>query len=77
MSLKNYNKKQSIENNNQIAIDFDGVIHKNTKGYFDGTIYDEPVQGSYNALKELASKFTFGDKCSESPGLHLVGAKKT
>ena len=38
-------------NNNQIAIDFDGVIHKNSKGYYDGTIYDEPVEGSLEAIK--------------------------
>jgi hypothetical protein len=38
---------------NQIAIDFDGVIHKNSKGYYDGTIYDEPVEGSLEAIKKL------------------------
>ena len=43
-------------NENQIAIDFDGVIHKNSKGYYDGTIYDEPVEGSLEAIKKLSKK---------------------
>ena len=42
---------------NQISIDFDGVIHKCSKGYFDGTIYDDPVEGSYKALETLSKKF--------------------
>ena len=45
MNLTTYNSKQSLENNNQLAIDFDGVIHKNSKGFFDGTVYDEPING--------------------------------
>ena len=35
-----------------IAIDFDGVIHKNSKGYFDGTIYDDPVDGTKKSLEK-------------------------
>ena len=33
------------DENTQIGIDFDGVIHKNSKGFHDGTIYDEPIEG--------------------------------
>ena len=40
-----------------IAIDFDGVIHKYSKGWYDGTIYDEPVEGSHEALMELKQQF--------------------
>jgi phosphoheptose isomerase len=41
-----------------IGVDFDGVIHKCSKGYHDGTIYDEPVDGVADALKQLSSKYT-------------------
>jgi len=40
-----------------IGIDFDGVIHRCSKGFYDGTIYDEPVDGAAEALKSLAEKY--------------------
>jgi hypothetical protein len=39
--------------NSTIAIDFDGVIHKYSKGWLDGSIYDEPNEGCFEALQEL------------------------
>ena len=33
-----------------IAVDFDGVIHKYSKGWHDGTIYDGPMEGCYDAM---------------------------
>jgi len=36
-----------------IAIDFDGVIHKYSKGWHDGTCYDEPIDGAEEFLKKL------------------------
>lgn len=41
-----------------IGIDFDGVIHKNSKGYHDGTIYDSPVDGAYEALEKLYDNYS-------------------
>lgn len=41
-----------------LAVDFDGVIHKNSKGYHDGTIYDDIVDGARDALEELSKKYT-------------------
>jgi len=41
-----------------IAIDFDGVIHKCSKGYYDGTIYDDPVHGVAGSLKEISKKYS-------------------
>ena len=42
---------------NNIAIDFDGVIHNNDKGWHDGTCYGEPIEGSLEAIKELSKNF--------------------
>lgn len=36
-----------------IAIDFDAVIHKYSKGWQDGSIYDEPVPGAIRAINSL------------------------
>ena len=47
---------ESQENN--LAIDFDGVIHCFDKGYYDGTCYGEPIEGTKNALKLLSKKYT-------------------
>jgi len=41
----------------QVGIDFDGVIHKNSKGFYDGTVYDIPVEGSYEALQTISKKY--------------------
>ena len=40
-----------------IAIDFDGVIHTFDKGWFDGTCYGEPIEGSLDAIKRLSKKY--------------------
>ena len=53
MNFDDYNKAQAKENKNIIAIDFDGVIHKSSKGFHDGTIYDDPIEGSLESIKEL------------------------
>lgn len=36
-----------------VAVDFDGVIHTYRKGWHDGTIYDEPIPGAFDALQAL------------------------
>jgi phosphoheptose isomerase len=58
----NLDKHEVRENSNsdetrQLGIDFDGVIHGNSKGFYDGTIYDDPLQGSIEAIKELSKKW--------------------
>lgn len=59
-----------------IGVDFDGVIHKCSKGYHDGTIYDDPVEGVHDALKELSSKFNIVVyTCKAKPDRGLVNGK--
>ena len=41
----------------QVGIDFDGVIHKCSKGFYDGTIYDPPIDGAKEALKKISEKY--------------------
>lgn len=42
---------------NNIAIDFDGVIHNFEKGWHDGTCYGDPLPGSLEAIKFLSEKY--------------------
>ena len=59
-----------------IGIDFDGVIHKCSKGYFDGTIYDDPVDGAYEALKKISNDYNVVVyTCKAKPDRGLVNGK--
>lgn len=39
-----------------VLVDFDGVIHKYRYGWFDGTAYDEPVDGAKETLQGLVDR---------------------
>ena len=68
--------KVNTESDEVIAIDFDGVIHKNSKGYYDGTIYDDPVEGAYEALERLAADHTvIIYTCKAKPDRGLINGK--
>ena len=59
-----------------VGVDFDKVIHKCSKGYYDGTIYDEPVEGAYEALKRLSKNYTvIVYTCKAKPDRGLVNGK--
>ena len=54
----NLNVPPGFENElKQIAVDFDGVLHNFDKGWYDGTCYGEPIEGSLEALEELSEKW--------------------
>ena len=42
---------------NNIAVDFDGVIHNFDKGWHDGTCYGDPLPGALEALKRLSQDY--------------------
>ena len=59
-----------------VGIDFDGVIHKCSKGYYDGTVYDEPVDGAFEALKSLSKDHVvIVYTCKAKPDRGLVNGK--
>jgi phosphoheptose isomerase len=59
-----------------IGVDFDRVIHKCSKGYYDGTIYDGPIEGSFEGLKKLSKKYTvIVYTCKAKPDRGLVNGK--
>lgn len=59
-----------------LALDFDGVIHKNSKGFHDGTIYDDPVSGAKEALEFLSKRYTLVIyTCKALPERPLINGK--
>lgn len=53
----NYNEKVLDEESRIVAVDFDGVIHNNCYGFYDGTIYGAPIPGSIESIKELSKTY--------------------
>lgn len=49
--------EQKLRGKKTIAIDFDGPVHKYSKGWYDGTIYDPPTPGVKEALELLSKKY--------------------
>lgn len=41
-----------------VGVDFDGVVHKCSKGYHDGTVYDEPIDAAFSSLERLSKEYT-------------------
>ena len=76
MNIKQFDKIQHERNTKQLAIDFDGVIHRSSKSFYDGTIYDEPVDGVEDALKRLSKDYTLMIyTCKANPDRPLVDGK--
>lgn len=50
-----------------IAVDFDGVIHKYSQGWGDGTIYDDPMRDAFLALDLLMLRHSVFVHTSRDP----------
>ena len=55
--ISNLNVPPGFENELNNIVDFDGVIHTFDKGWYDGTCYGEPIEGSIEAIKKLSQKW--------------------
>lgn len=76
--LKNYIEEISKSEKQQIAIDFDGVIHKNSQGFKDGTIYDEPIKGAIKSIEYLKRDLELDIvifSCKARPDRPLINGK--
>lgn len=65
-----------------IACDFDGVIHAYSRGWADGTIYDEPLPGALDGLRTLMAEhavfiFTTREPEQVTPWLEQHGVDVT
>jgi hypothetical protein len=54
MKIRKHSFPDETEN---VGVDFDGVVHLCSRGFYDGTIYDPPVLGSKDALQRLSEKY--------------------
>lgn len=74
------NKEEFIKHvnssDNTLALDFDGVIHDDIKGFHDGTIYGNPIHGTRDALIKLSKSFKLVIySCKSNPSRPLINGK--
>ena len=59
-----------------IAFDFDGVIHRYSKGWQDGSIYDGPVDGIKEVIEQLREEgfevVVYSTRCNSTEGIKDV-----
>ena len=76
MKINEFKEIVAIRDKNIIAIDFDGVIHKNSKGFHDGTIYDKPIENAKNSLEYLSKSYKLVIySCKANPERPLINGK--
>ena len=76
MKIDDFKNMVNNEDKNTIAIDFDGVIHKNSKGFHDGTIYDEPIEDVKKGLEYLSKSYKLiVYSCKANPNRPFINGK--
>ncbi len=76
MNVENFLTETEHNLNNTICLDFDGVIHNDEKGFYDGTIYGEPIEGSLESIRSLSSRYKVVIySCKSNPKRPLVDGK--
>ena len=76
MSVDDYKQMVDKEDEGVIAVDFDGVIHKGSKGFHDGTVYDVPVENVKKGLEVLSKHHKLLIySCKANPKRVLVNGK--
>lgn len=58
-----------------IAVDFDGVIHRYSRGWQAGLIYDRPIAGSRKSIEALTKKYNviiFSRRAAEQDIKHIA-----
>lgn len=60
-----------------LCLDFDGVVHKYSKGWQDGQIYDPPTEGFFDWLNEAWKHFQIVIYSSRSASTDGIAAMKS
>jgi|SRR5258705_12625488 len=50
-----------------IAVDFDGVLHRYSQGWRDGSIYDVPMEGALDGVRQLQEQYAVFVLTSREP----------
>lgn len=76
MDIDNFLAETEHNVNNVVCLDFDGVIHNDSLGFYDGTIYGNPIDGSIDAIVELSKKYKIVIyTCKANPNRPLINNK--
>jgi len=78
MNHKEFMNMVQTAEKSQLGLDFDGVIYKNSKGFHDGTLYDEPLDGAIDSLIYLNETLGYDlviYTCKANPERPMVSGK--
>ncbi len=78
MNKDDFLKMVKTTEKQQICLDFDGVIYKNSKGFHDGTLYDVPLDGAIESIKYINENLKYDlviHTCKANPERPLINGK--